>query len=340
MIYPKPTVLCIQNSNSSQRGQEHGETLREHVQAMAKIRIDLMCSETDYRTEQEVLQLARRHLPFLESYDVDLYDELVGIAVGSNLTPEHIVVLNHYTDMRDIKGDSGGCSSVYLPPPGGPVLGQTWDIHASAMEHVVILDLGETLIFSVAGCLGMTGMNQYSVGVTVNNLTSLDARVGVVWPAVVRKALKQSSAEKAKESIWQTRLGSGHHYLVADQQDAFGIETSGTKKKITQQGGSQIHFHTNHCLDQEMACTATIKSTSTTHARYNTLEQLLKNPPTSATDLYETLGHVSIAPTTSDLTATCGAFVMDLTQKRALTCVGPASQTIFHNPPLCLDMSL
>ncbi len=35
----------------------------------------------------------------------------------------------------------------------------------------------------------MAGVNSSGVGVTINNLSSTDARIGVIWPALVRKAL-------------------------------------------------------------------------------------------------------------------------------------------------------
>ncbi len=320
---------------------------------MAQIRLDLTCQETAFFSKEQVLKIARAHLPILKNFDEDLYLELLGIAEGSRLTPEEIVVLNHYTDLRDLNpsnnhpdsDDTKGCSVIYTKAPSGPLLGQTWDIDSSAINHVVILKIknieNSTLLFSCAGCLGMTGMNTNAVGICINNLNSTDAQIGILWPALVRKVLKQSSAQLGRDLILRAPLGSGHHYCVADTKDFFGIETSGTKKKITQQGSQKTHFHTNHCLDEEMKLTHTVKSTSTTFSRYQELEHRLPHTTlSSAEDIYELLGHVSIAPKPETTgTATCGALVMDLKAQTALACMGPPSQNIFNNLPLHLSLA-
>jgi isopenicillin-N N-acyltransferase-like protein len=46
-----------------------------------------------------------------------------------------------------------------------------------------------------------------------------------------------------------TRLSSGHHYMMADGREFFGVETSGKQKVVTQVGARAAHLHTNHCFD-------------------------------------------------------------------------------------------
>lgn len=363
-MYPKPPVLELDATQPRACGQQHGETLRESIRVMADLRFGLMLKDTPFRSRDEVMALAEAHLQVLQDFDHALYEELLGIAEGSGLKPAEIVILNHYTDMRDINPrgldlqveqtpkDPGGCSVLYVPTPKGPLLGQTWDVHGTALDHVIMMHIRQpidgdrahpssALFFSVAGCLGMTGMNALGLGVTINNLNSLDARVGVVWPALVRKLLRQSSAAKARDVVMGAPLGSGHHYVMADETEVFGIETSGTLKKITQTGADEIHLHTNHCLDAHMAKTHTIRPGSTTHQRYETLNHLVnEHAPTSAGEVYELLGRVSILKNeeSPELTATCGALVMDLRTGRALACKGPPSEKLFFNPPLHLEL--
>ncbi|MEI6790449.1 MAG: C45 family peptidase [Myxococcaceae bacterium] len=296
-------------------GQEHGEVFRESVRAMAAIRLELMLAEPQFKSKQAVFELAQKHLPILQNYDADLYAELLGIAEGSGVSPEEIVVLNHYTDMRDL----GACTMVFVPSPTGHLLGQTWDIHASALPHVVLLKFPSP-VFSAAGCLGLTGFNSQGVGICINNLSSLDAKIGLIWPALVRRVLRASNAKEGRDLILNAPLGSGHHYSVADNKDFFGIETSGTQKKVTQQGVLEPHFHTNHCLDLEMAKLSTIRKGSTTLTRYDEIQKsLLGHVPENLDELLVLLSKVSIKPKTNDphATATCGTFVMNLTTKES-----------------------
>src|SRR5690606_22108499 len=103
----------------------------------------------------------------------------------------------------------------------------------------------------------------------INNLKSVDAQVGVAWPALVRRALRERSAQAARDVILAAPLGSGHHYLVADEHHAFGIETSGRQKKVVFEEAAASYVHTNHCLDPDMAALSTVGPESTTRDRYD-----------------------------------------------------------------------
>ncbi|MES2504390.1 MAG: C45 family peptidase [Myxococcota bacterium] len=313
-------AYAFQNTSAREIGLEHGEVFRDSVRAMASIRMDLVLGEPAFGSKEQVLDLATQHLPILEAYDLDLYHELLGIADGAGVTPEEIVVLNHYTDLRDI----GGCTMVFVPSPTGNLLGQTWDIDASALPHTLLLQFKDALVLSVAGCLGLTGFNSQGVGICINNLSSLDARVGLVWPALVRRVLRARSAKEGSDLVMNAPLGSGHHYAVGDKSDFFGIETSGTRKKLVQHGTDKPHFHTNHCLDQEIAEVSTVRTGSTTYHRYNTTETgLSQQVPQDLKGLWKALAAVSMEPG-DNAVATCGAMAMNLTTGEWHACQGPA----------------
>lgn len=298
-------------------GQEHGEHFRESVRAMVSARMDLIFQEPQFKSKQQVFDLALKHLPILKSYDFDLYEEFMGICDGSGCSPEEIVVLNHYTDLRDI----GGCTVVFVPSAQGNLLGQTWDIDASALEHVMLFELRGGFFLSIAGCLGLTGFNEHSVGICINNLTSLDARVGLIWPALVRRVLRTQSAQEGRDLVLNAPLGSGHHYAVADKQDFFGVETSGTKKKLTHEGTKSPYFHTNHCLDPEIKKLSTVRKGSTTFTRYEQAEKSLdQHIPENLDDLWQVLAKVSLGGTSGVIT--CGAMAMNLSTKTWKACQG------------------
>lgn len=310
-------VYSFKSITPREIGLEHGEMFRDAVRAMAAIRLELMLREPHFQTRHQVVELAQKHLVILEEYDSDLYAELLGIAAGAGVSPEEIVVLNHYTDMRDL----GACTMVFVPSSSGHLLGQTWDIHVSAKPYVKLLEIHGTVVLTAAGCLGLTGFNTHGVGVCINNLSSLDAQIGLVWPALVRRILKAQTARQGCDLVMQAPLGSGHHYSIGDTQDFFGIETSGTKKKLVQSGAKQPHFHTNHCLDAEIGCVSTIRAGSTTLERYAIIEQSLSQSlPNNLQELFDLLGRVSFGPKTTDqhAPATCGLLVMNLHTKQWL----------------------
>jgi len=154
--------------------------------------------------------------------------------------------------------------------------------------------------------------------------------------------LNQKSASEGKNVVMNAPLGSGHHYVIADRSNFFAIETSGQKKKITQDAADKSHIHTNHCLDEEMRATHTIRKTSTTLERFEGLEQILKEDMiNSAAKMYEELGRVSMpfVPEAPEQVATCGAMIMDLSRSIALACKGPPSEKYFHNTPVSLELT-
>ena len=334
------------SDDPKERGQQHGESLRDQISEIAEIRLERMCNTSHYRRIKDVLALAHEHIPALQKFDENLYNELAGISAGSNNSIERLIVLNHYTDMRDINPagypDAGGCSIIYSPSPTGAFLGQTWDIHESALPYVIILKLKNALLFSITGCLGMAGINKWGVGITINNLSSIDAHVGVIWPALVRKILENCSAKNACAEIMQVPNGSGRHYAVGDNKDFFGIETSGTKKKIIWDLASQRYFHTNHCLDPEMRQTHIIRKDSTTLERFKHLDEEVRSQDLSTqAQVFLALAQVSMPVNNSmpHSTATCGTLVLDLANKSMMACAGTATKELSLCPSSIISLA-
>lgn len=338
-------------------GRIHGESYRTEIQALAAIRGYLCTKVGGFQTIDDVLEAGQAHLPVLEAYHHGLYAELLGIAEGADVAPEAIVVLNHYTDLRDLDADPSqwrpaptrdapntihtgesrvqdesiggdGCSVLWSESPTGRILAQTWDMHATAIPYVMVLRVPESpagpaaTLLSVTGCLGMAGMNSAKVGIAINNLFSTDATLGVVWPAMVRRALHERDAVAAREVIAKSPIGSGHHYFVADRSNAFAIETSGTRRKMVFAGG-RTYCHTNHCFDTEIAMRSKVPTTSTTHDRLKWLEtDLARAPVRDLDDAWRRLGSVDgwprsictnmSTPESPHGAATCGGIAMNL----------------------------
>jgi isopenicillin-N N-acyltransferase-like protein len=345
-------------------GRIHGESFRGEVQALAEIRSYLCTKVGSFKSREQVLAAAAAHLPVLERYHAGLYAELVGIAEGAACSPEDIVIANHYTDLRDLDPDPAswrpapseddarvfakeagatslggdGCSVLFAETGTGAIVAQTWDMHATAIPYVMMLGIPESeagpasRLLTVTGCLGMAGMNTARVAIAINNLYSTDATLGVVWPAVVRRALHEHTAKAAYERIVSSPIGSGHHYLVADRgsagvSDAYAIETSGTRRKLVYRRDSEkdyevagSYLHTNHCFDGDVASRSSVPAASTT---YDRLERLKAQPRvTNLADTWRVLGNEDgwprsictnmATPESPHGAATCGAIAMNL----------------------------
>ena len=342
-------------------GRVHGETFRGEIKSLAEIRVYLCTKVGGFRGSTEVMAAAKAHLPILERYSHPLYEELLGIAEGAIVPPEEIVVANHYTDLRDLDPDPSkwqmapthddpqlgaqaqgaaslggdGCSMLFSETPSGRVLAQTWDMHATAIPYVMVLGIPESedgpaaRLLTVTGCLGMAGMNASRVGIAINNLYSTDATLGIVWPAMVRRALHEDSAKAARDVIMASPIGSGHHYFVADKSAAFGIEASGTRRKVVWNRDQArfdrpaLYCHTNHCLDGDVKARSKVPEASTTFDRMHLLEKdLSKSAVRDLDDAWKRLGSEEgwprsictnmSTPENPHGAATCGAIAMNL----------------------------
>lgn len=336
-----PPILNISSSDPKTIGEAHGEALRDKIQEIFEIRLDRIMTEPQFNHQDEVIDLCRQHLPILQRFDQGLHTELMGIADASHLAPEAIVLINHYTDIRDIGHPSdseGECTAIYIPGENGPMLGQTWDIHGTAKDYVAILHIQmggyHCAIFTIAGCLGMTGISNNGMGVCINNLNSMDAKVGVIWPAMVRRILKQKTATDAKNLIQSSPFSSGRYYGIADANSYCGLEVSGTKTVDIHDDPSKINFHTNHCLDPEMEQLHRIRTGSSTFDRYQTIEDYSGPLPENLDNLYDLFCKVSIAPTPQqpNATTTCGAMLMNIKSQTYLPILGHLGTRDSRNP--------
>jgi isopenicillin-N N-acyltransferase-like protein len=336
-------------------GRIHGESFRGEIGTLAAIRVYLCTKVGGFKSADEVMAAAKAHLPVLAAYDRALSEELHGIAEGANVSAEAVVVANHYTDLRDLQPDPSswrpaptkdapelagapagqgvagigdGCSVIWGESPTGRVLAQTWDMHATAIPYVMTIgipasgDAPAARLLTVTGCLGMAGMNTARVAVAINNLFSTDATLGVVWPAMVRRALRATTAEAARDVIATSPIGSGHHYFIADLRAAYAIEASGTRRKQVFAGGAS-YCHTNHCLDADIAAQSKVPPTLTTYDRMHWLERdLARAGIRDLGDAWARLGSEDgyprsvctnlSTPETPHAAATCGAIAMNL----------------------------
>jgi len=194
------------------------------------------------------------------------------------------------------------CSSVMVRTPEGGFLGHVWDVHSSARPYMMMMyvpvsggsdpyGVKGVWAMSLTGCLGVMGINDAGVAVSTNGLSVNDSRIGVVWPAVVRRVLRERTAKAGRDIILNSPVGSGRHYSLADRSLAYGIETSGLYRRVVFGGPGRRYVHTNHALSPEISEVTVPATGSTSHARYEHLMSDIKESPVSgAEDLWQRMG--------------------------------------------------
>ena len=252
-------------------GDAHGRAHAAEIRRYAFDRIGLVAEGPWNGGPLErgaVLELAEACLPAHEAFSPPLHAEMMAMASAAGITPAEAVVVGGFTDFVDtVRAATGGpqpgavteddCTAFLVPDrraDGAGMLGQTWDMHDIATDHVVVARLRpdngpDALMFTTVGCLGQIGMNSAGVCVAINNLTGNDGRFGVTWPTVVREMLLQPTAAGALDVLLRADLAGAHNYLILDASgQGFNVEAMPSARPVQALGTDPL-VHTNHVTD-------------------------------------------------------------------------------------------
>jgi len=264
-------------------GRGHGEQFREAIHELAEIRRGLMHQKNPGLSDATIGDLARDQFETTQRLYPALTEEFLGIVQGADVSIEDLVILNNYTDFRDIAMPDEGCSVAFVSYDGNPVVGQTWDMHRSAKHYVCCLEIPcqgydqPAVLFSLVGCLGMMGFHPSGRMVGVNNINTDKAIAGVLWPALVRQLIVEPSHEAMDRHLEQVPVTSGHAYLLGSTRagEFWEVlpELAERVSRLDVEDDGFI-FHTNHCLGTQAKRRETvIGKNSTTYIRYDLLEK-------------------------------------------------------------------
>jgi isopenicillin-N N-acyltransferase like protein len=257
-----PIRVAQLHGDPASLGAMHGASFASEIHDYTADRVSLAAEGTSF-TRDQLLDLASRCVPAHRAYSEPLTVEMEALAEAAGLAVSEALIVGGYTDFIDVvRAEAGAarvddaCTAVIVPDgraSGAGFLAQTWDMHASATPHIVMLDLqpetGPTaLVFSTVGCLGQIGMNEAGIAIGINNLTAADGRIGVTWPFVVRKVLQQTDFDAAMACILDAPLAGGHNFLLFDAEGSgASIEAMPTATHVTRLEGEPL-VHTNHCV--------------------------------------------------------------------------------------------
>lgn len=267
------TELLLEGG-ARERGEQHGETLRETIhEAVARWSELVEARGQDPRKRTASLVGRSPYLTTLQQRCPDLLEEVRGIADGAAVPFAEVLVLNLMDEEWWFReGEESGCSLAagrLASEPGGrtehpggmPILAQNMDLPEwmDGLQTVLRIrgDGEETALLSAAGMIGLTGMRFGGVAVGVNTLLQLPRDVrGVPVAFAIRSALRRPNAETAAGFLAALPHASGQHYAVADADHVFGLECSARGTAVRRFDGDEWLLHTNHPLWTEVAAVA------------------------------------------------------------------------------------
>lgn len=252
-------------------GLQHGRALREQIAAFVDSVTGVHQANNPWlRAERgQLLDFCSRHLGFAEKFSRDLMDEMRGIAEGAGVSLAEIFYLNCFLELEDVRapGLGGrllpdglwGCTTFNVLPEaaadGRALLGQTYDMEKYYERFLCILRIRPeqgpaVLAVSFAGILGLDGLNSAGVGAVINKVTATDARPGVPYPFVMRKALAAERIGDALGAVIFSPRAGGITYQLSGSGVAFCAETSAAAYELLEIDGAMAH--TNHFVGASM----------------------------------------------------------------------------------------
>lgn len=252
-------------------GQQHGHQARELIQSAVPVRWQLCREATKAdgtrHSDDEIRCLAQACWDAHAEAVPELLEEVAATAHSAEVDPLELLIQNGYTDFRDClyccektAGLPEGCTAFAIDSSatldGTPYLGQTWDMHRSALPYVVLLSLKPrnhppALMISLAGCVGMIGLNAAGLAVCTNNLHARQGQIGLFWPFIMRRLLQCETLAEARNSLLSLPVAGGHNYLIMDASGHWlEVERLPGQSQIRQPpNGQPWSVHTNHCLE-------------------------------------------------------------------------------------------
>lgn len=269
MSYTTPIVEL--RGTPYEMGLTHGRALREQiVDFVSTVTSVHRANNASLRVEREGLTaFCTRQTGFLEKFSRSLMEEMRGIAEGAGVAFEDILTLNSFLELEDLRapGLGGrilpdtlwGCTTFNVTADasadGRALIGQTYDMERYYEKYLALLRITPAsgpavLVVTLAGILGLVGLNAAGVAAVINKLVAVDARPGVIYPFILRTALAAERIGDALGTVIFSPRASGMNYQLAGEGTAFCVETSATRYELLEFDG--VVSHTNYYVGNHM----------------------------------------------------------------------------------------
>lgn len=263
-----------------QRGQIYGESTRQLIaNVVENWRSDLGCygqtrlpkKRPDINRYLDDFFKETHYLSRIEKSAPHILEEVKGIAEGANQAFSDILGIQLideewiYGLLRNLPKPTNKCTAFALPNQldGVSYAGQNMDIpswsegnqvllrvipHQDSVNHI---QAPEALIFSLAGNIGLNGLNASGLGVTCNTLSQLKHSThGLPVAFIVRLILEKNCIDEAEQLLSKVEHASGQNYIISSRGDMRCFECCGTSvTRYSPQALNGRIFHSNHPLE-------------------------------------------------------------------------------------------
>lgn len=352
-----------------ERGRIYGETAKALIaEVVVRWKDDLgnfkPCNFSKYDNSEAYLEAflsQTNYLKGIEKWAPELLEEVKGIAEGSGQAFETILGLQLIDEewlfglSCQLGKPTNKCTAFGVPRQNqrSGFAGQNMDVPSWVEGLQVLLRImpteksSEALIFSVAGVIGLNGMNSSGLGITCNTLAQLTSSIdGLPVSFIVRSILRCQTLDHAEQFLRSIKHASGQNYILSSRNEMRCFECSAHKvvRYIPEHNQGRV-FHTNHPLvnDDISELSVAKNHNRNSNARLNSISTRLgeiKQVTTleaikTALSAHDNLAHPVSRQITPDnignsIGYTAGASIYEFSEKSRLhLSAGPPCQTDF-----------
>lgn len=242
-----------------QIGEAFTEQIRHHIQS-ANALIENSYESLELTWASATIQ-AKKYLPFAQERYPQYVEEMEGIAEGSGVSFDDVVVVNALEAVTMDALHLSKCTSIAVNNQ------RTIDEHVLLAHNEDWLPEDETDVFLIHASpndeppfLAMTygallpniGFNAYGIGQACDSVYPNDSRIGIPRVVVSRAVLASRTPGDAIRHMLIPRRAAGYnHLLVHASGEIYSIEVSAKKFAIIYAQDGYL-VHTNHYLDSTM----------------------------------------------------------------------------------------
>lgn len=274
-------------------GRAHGEEMRGEIAGAMARWLEVVGLQTGMSGDAYLAGFAAAtdFRPAIERWAPQLIDEVMGLAEGARQDFDRMLAYqlmdeewaHRVSVMRARRASIEACTSFGVARDDGTaLLAQNMDLPSHYDGSQIVLRQRPAggpavMVFTPAGMIGTTGLNERGVGVCVNAIVQLrHATAGLPVGCTLRAMLDCESVEAAVRVLKTAPHATGQNYVVGGPNAVFDVEASPGRVSQVMPSDAGVVTHTNHPLASDDVDPSVHPDVdSTTVARLERLRELI-----------------------------------------------------------------
>jgi isopenicillin-N N-acyltransferase-like protein len=248
-----------------ERGLTHGKLLKREIHEVIdlfKVDIKVVTNEDPDQFISDFLDQTD-YLSSIQKWTPDLMEELKGISEGSGIDFETILMHQlgdeYWFNTQEVLAHNCSSFGVNKSSTQASIAAQNMDIppfYHGFQTVVKIIDPNsnkETMLLTIPGHLGITGMNNRLVSINCNTLMQLDyGKTGLPVTFIVRGVVEKNTQEEALKFLAEIKHASGQNYIIGGPDTVYSMECSANKIAAFRPfEKAPFTYHTNHPMSND-----------------------------------------------------------------------------------------